>query len=55
MNEVVLEKRKIIRQGQYSRIVVLPSGFCEMHGWDYGKEVIIKTDGNRLILELVEE
>ena len=54
MNEIVLDKRKIIKQGQYSRIVVLPNGFCEMYGWDFGDEVIIKTDGKRLILELAE-
>jgi len=55
MKEVVLDKRKIIRQGRFSRIVVLPSGFCEAHGWEFGKEVLIKTDGSRLILELVKE
>lgn len=54
MGEVVIGKRKIVRQSGHSRIITLPSDFCEANGWDFGKEVLIKTDGKRLILELVD-
>jgi hypothetical protein len=55
MNEVVLGKRKIVLQGKFSHMIALPKEFCVNNGWEVGKEVIIKTDGERLILELVEE
>jgi len=54
MGEIVIGKRKIVRQGGHSRMITLPSDFCEANGWNFGNEVIIKTDGKRLILELVE-
>jgi hypothetical protein len=55
MEEVVLGKRKIVLQGKFSYMVALPKEFCELNGWKVGREVIVKTDGRRLILELTEE
>jgi len=52
--EVAIGKRKIIKFGD-SMAVTLPLMFCKMYGWEAGKEVIVKTDGKRLILELAND
>jgi len=54
MKPVVLCRRKIVLQGGFSHMVALPKEFCIENGWEVGKEVIISTDGERLILELVK-
>lgn len=49
--EVAIAKRKIMLLDT-SHIIVLPKEFCAQNGWIPGRQVIIKTDGKRLILEL---
>jgi len=52
--EILLDKRKIIRHGG-SLAITLPTIFCKMYGWEAGKQVILKTDGKRLIVELAND
>jgi len=51
MEEVVIARRKIWLQGGHSYSIVLPKEWCEEQGWTEGDEILIKTDGRRLILE----
>jgi hypothetical protein len=53
--EVVIARRKIWLQGEHSLAITLPKGWCEMHGWVEGTKIVIKTDGERLILEKKKE
>jgi bifunctional DNA-binding transcriptional regulator/antitoxin component of YhaV-PrlF toxin-antitoxin module len=53
MSEVVIARRKIWLQGRHSKSITLPNEWCHEHGWEVGDEILIKTDGKRLILEKV--
>jgi len=51
---ITIGKRKITKFGG-SYVIGLPKEFAKINGWTVGREVVLKSDGVRLVIELLAE
>jgi len=51
---ITIGKRKITKFGG-SYVIGLPKEFAKINGWTAGREVVLKSDGVRLVIELLAE